>query len=97
MVDKEDLGTKVAFLVKKRFPVSAVQSVLVVRGLDNDGGKILRVTVVVDKKLESLDRQSMLGLVGNLHNDLAENEIEDYPLISFVSENDAPKLIRETA
>lgn len=97
MADREDLGIKVAFLVKKRFPESAIQAVSVVRDLDSDGGKILRVTVVFDKRTGSLDRQSMLGLVGNLHNDLVESEIEDFPLINFVSENDAPKLIRETA
>ncbi len=97
MTNEENLETTVSFLVNRRFPEAAVQAVSVIQDVDNEGQKILRVTVVFSRHFGSLSRHSMLALIGSLHNDLIEGGIRDYPLIRFVSENDATKLTREFA
>lgn len=60
--------------------------------LDDDGDAILVITVVFDAEKSALDPDRVLGMVRHLRQALAKVRVNDFPLLSYVSKEDAKTL-----
>ena len=92
-MSSRNLESIVETLLKERFPSAAINRVVVKSDTDDDGDKILRITVVLDAPSATLDRDNLLGFVRHLKPRLAEANFPEFPLLSFVSKNEARKLV----
>ena len=80
--------------VREQISESVVDSVFVESGRDSDGEPVLAVTIVL-KKGASPDKRKMVGLVRHIRSRLIGEEA--FPIVSFVSKQEAKKLRREAA
>ncbi|MGH7067583.1 MAG: hypothetical protein ACREFO_05135 [Acetobacteraceae bacterium] len=91
-MDTRGLQAIIEEVVKERFPGTRVHEVLVEPDLDNDDDPVLRITVVLESTPEDLARDRLVGFVRHLKSRLLEAEIEEFPLVSFVSKKEAGAL-----
>lgn len=85
-------------IVAQQLSGAAVETVSVRQEIDDDGDDILRIVIVLDRKPSVADQAKMLGLVRHLRSGLAEAASRSFPLLSFVSKQDArTKLAFEAA
>ena len=92
-MSNKSLENIVEKLLKERFPSAAIDCVVVTLDTDDDGDKILRITVVLDAPSATLDRDNLVGFVRHLKPRLAEANVAEFPLLNFVSKNEARKLV----
>jgi len=81
-------------LLCERFSKDAINRVVVKSDCDSDGDRVLRVIVVLEANgKETLDAKKMVGLVRHLRSTLEAKNIDDFPMVSFVSKKEAGKLL----
>lgn len=88
----QDQQTIVEEVLSECFPGTRVHQVLVEPDLDQDGDPVLRITVVLEGAPEDLARDRLVGFVRHLKSRLIKADIEEFPLVSFVSRNEARAL-----
>lgn len=76
-------------IVEERFG-GQVEFVSVIPAQDSDGDPIIKITVVLRDGVTKLDRRKMVGLARHLRSGI--NDVDAFPLINFVSKQDAKKL-----
>jgi len=65
---------------------------------DADGDAVLRVTIVFEGKPEALDREKLVGLVRHMRSQLIDTlNSEAFPILSFMSKNEAKTLHLEAS
>ena len=96
MLDNKALTELVEAVIRRQFSDGVIHAVAVKPDVDHDGDAILRVTVVVEKEVKTLDSGKKLGLVRHLRPELAEVGIEDFPIVSYMTKADAAKLNLES-
>lgn len=88
----------VASFVKDRLKGVSIDSVTVEPDVDNDGDRVLKITVVYDiGKGSTLDSNKLVGMVRHLKPQLLGEHGGDFPLFRFLSKTDAAKLKNEAA
>ena len=92
MLDSKALSALVGNIVKRQFSEAVINNVDVKPDVDSDGDAVLRVTIVFETNDKTLDRNKMVGLVRHIRSELAEIELESFPLVSFVAKAEAAKL-----
>ena len=85
------LETIVMGLLSERFPHAKIDRVIIKSDVDDEGDKILRITVVLEASSSVLDKGNLLGFVRHLKPRLAAANSEEFPLLSFVSKYEARK------
>lgn len=93
----EDIERVVNEVIADRFAGSRIVSVDVQPDCDADGDPILRVRVVYDPDAGKLDVGRMSGLLRHLLSRLDELGESKFPVVSFISEQDARTLNPEAA
>lgn len=96
MADVKSLERMVRDLFTERFKEISVNRVSIKPDLDDDGDHVLRVMIVLETD-KPLDGRKLVGLVRHLRSRLAEQDTDDFPLISFVSKSEISKMNLETA
>ena len=91
-MDNNKLEGIVRSLLTDRFPEAKINGVIIKADTDNDGDKILRITVVVASAMENLDRDSLLGFVRLLRPELEAAEYDAFPVMSFISAREVGKM-----
>ncbi len=91
-----NLENVVTNVLNTLFPGTTIHKVLVKPGVDYDGDEVLRITVILDEGPERLDKDALVGLARHLRSRLAEVDHEEFPIVSFVSRNEAKKLKLES-
>ncbi len=84
-------------VVRERFSSNAIQSVEVSNDIDDEGDTILRIVVVLNGNLSSIDNPRILGLVRHIRSELGGADESGFPIVDFVSSFDAAKMRREVA
>jgi hypothetical protein len=79
-------------LLSERFPEASVERIVIRADTDQDGDKILRITVVLSSQVDKLDRDNLVGFVRHLRPKLSEVKTNEFPVVRFVSASDAKKL-----
>jgi len=82
-------------VIRERLSSDVVHKVVVTSDEDADGDAVLRVAVVLEGKHSDLDREKMVGLVRHLRSKLEDSEDRDaqaFPILSFMSKNEAKSL-----
>lgn len=68
----------------------AIARVEVRRGVDSDGDRILRITIILNDNLPP-DPKRLAAFVRHLRTELDGHD--DFPILSFISKSDAGKLV----
>lgn len=92
MLDSRTLSEFVGNIVKRQFSEAVIDNVDVKSDVDSDGDAVLRITIVFETSSKTLDRNKMVSLVRHIRSELAEIELESFPLVSFVAKAEASKL-----
>jgi len=79
-------------LLSERFPEAVVERIFIRADADQDGDKILRIMVVLSSQVDKLGRDNLVGFVRHLRPKLSEIEMDDFPIVGFVSASEAKKL-----
>jgi hypothetical protein len=93
---EQQLETLIGKVLGDRFPDAKISEVVVRSDIDGDGDRVLRVAVVVDGASEHLNRDALVGFVRHLRSRLDVERREEFPLLSFISRNEAKKLNLES-
>lgn len=80
-------------LLSERFEESAILGVRIKDDVDVDGDRVLRIMIVLAGG-RSFDGKQMVGFVRHLRSRMSGNA---FPIVSFVSKEDADKLTGEAA
>jgi hypothetical protein len=96
MIERE-VNEAVWAVLRDRFPDAKVANVSVRPDVDRDGDDILRVVIVLDGTLSSLDKKELFGFVRHLRSRLETVNREEFPVLSFVSKKDAKQMNLEAA
>lgn len=99
MMVSDAIKDAIAEVVRNRFGGAKITSINVTGAEDSDGDPIFKILIVFETApgKETLDGQEMSGLVRHLMGRFAEMDVGEFPLVSFVSKNDAAKLNLEAA
>lgn len=84
-------------LLTDRFPDAKIDGVVIKADTDNDGDRILRITVVVASAMENLDRDSLFGFARLLQPKLEAAESDEFPVMSFIAAREVGKMKLEAA
>lgn len=84
-------------VVRDQFSSGLIGSVKVNDEFDEDGGRVLKIVIVLNKDFSSDDKKKILGLTRHIRSELYSINTTDFPVIDFVSSNDAAKMKREFA
>jgi len=75
-------------VLKEQFSDVTFESIEVNRDVDEDGDPILRIRIVFDGRTEPLDPRRTSGLVRHMRPRMADQGIEDFPILSFIAKSD---------
>jgi hypothetical protein len=84
-------------VVRDQFSSGLIRSVEVNDKFDEDGGRVLKIVIVLNKDFNNEDKKRILGLTRHIRSELYNIKMTDFPVIDFVSSNDAAKMKREFA
>jgi hypothetical protein len=86
-------------VVRDRLSDSEITSINIESGEDSDGEPVLKITIVFESGpgQETPDGHKMVGLARHIRGRLAEINVGEFPLLSFVSVKDAAKMNLEAA
>ena len=94
----DDIEAAVRAVIADRLPAAKIVKVAVRSDIDSDDDDgIIRVVVVLEDAPSKLDKRALLGFVRHLRTRLEEVHREEFPILSFVSKNDAKQLDIEAA
>jgi hypothetical protein len=96
-LDLERIRGVVENTVKGRFSDAIIDRVTVREATDSDGDPMLRIFVVFKTDAKGVDEARMGGLVRHLRSALDEADSDIFPLVSFLSQQDAKKMNLEAA
>lgn len=91
MVTHRSLPDIVRDVLDERFGDIRIDSVRVEHDVDADGDPIVRIRVVLEDDGIMLDPRRASGLVRHMRPRLAEEGVEGFPILSFVSRSDLGK------
>lgn len=80
-------------LLSERFEESAISGVRIRDDIDGDGDRVLRIMIVLSGGRD-LDGKQLVGFVRHLRSRISGSA---FPIVSFVSKEDADKLAVEAA
>jgi hypothetical protein len=87
-------------VIRERLSSAAIHKVVVTSDEDADGDAVLRVAVILEGKHSDLDRDKVVGLIRHLRSKLGDSEdhaaAHAFPILSFMSKNEAKSLRLET-
>jgi len=94
-----EIEAAIAAAVKENFTSASVVGLNIRAGEDHDGDKVLRIHVIFDDGRGKgwPDPRETVSLTGHIRSNLAKLDFHDFPLVSFVSKRDFPKLKLEAA
>ena len=75
----------VAELVKERFRDAEIVSVEVAEDIDQDGDPVLKVRVIFETETGTLDAEETSSFLRYLRPKLSEHGLEQFPIMSFIS------------
>jgi hypothetical protein len=95
----DEIKEAISEVVRERFVGDLITSVNVSAAEGSDGDPIFKVFVVFESASgkDTLDEDKMLGLVRHIMQRLESMNVDEFPLVSFVSKKDAAKLNFATA
>lgn len=82
-------------VVSERFPGGRIVSVHASRDTDFEGDPILVVQIVIDATKTRIDARQASGLTRHVRSKLAEIDVFDFPLLSFISQSEAGNMTTE--
>jgi len=88
-ITDREIGRVVDELIRRQLDDSNIISVDIRRDVDSDGDPILLVKVVFESETGKLDSNKKTGLLRHLLPKLSASGINMFPVMSFVSQNDA--------
>ena len=90
----EDIITEI---VKERFSDAVINSIEVQADQDSDGDPILRVTVVFDSEISTLEARKLSGLTRHVRPKIMSREDAAFPVFRFVSKRENDRIRHEAA
>lgn len=84
-------------VAREIFTDAAVDSITVTPTRDSDGDDLYMINIVFKKDMEPADSKKMLGFVRHLRPKLEQIQEEGFPIVSYISKDDADELKREFA
>ncbi|MFN3536452.1 MAG: hypothetical protein ACK4Y4_03300 [Brevundimonas sp.] len=91
-----EISKLIESVVRDRFGDGVISSVRVTEDTDHDGDRIFAVTVVFEGK-GPLDDEKTATVIRHIRHKLREHREETFPIISFMSKNDAAGISAEAA
>lgn len=89
-----EIRTIVRDVVRERLSAEVIREVVVQPDVDVDDDPILRILVVLKAaSVDQLDSGRMVGLVRHLRARLESERLDAFPMISYVSSNEAGRLL----
>jgi hypothetical protein len=92
MLDDRAIQRAIEEIVRRRLSTERISAVDVTSDYDGDGDPVLRITVVFKAAPSSRDAQKMIRLLADIRARLREARPDSFPLVNFVSKNEAAKL-----
>lgn len=91
------LEEAISGIVKERFADAVIESIEVSPDLDSDGDRILRVTVVFESEIASLEPSKLAGLTRHVRPRIENLRDAAFPIFRFISKRDNDRLKHEAA
>lgn len=96
-MDDQNVKRIVEEVVREQFSSDAIRSVRVDMGTDDEGDRVLQVTIIVSKAFQKHDRAKILGLVRHIRSRLETEDSQGFPIVDFVSDAEVRKTERAFA
>jgi len=93
----ESIEDVVKDVVSTNFDDVVIDSIDVEADRDSDGDPILRITVVFDADINTVDGTALAGLIRHLRPRLREQNEEAFPIFRFMTKKDSDGLRRAAA